>query len=215
MLEINPNCGLYYPTNDPGSADLCLAHDPRGHVGFTRLVVDAALVRQRRRAAGWDVRPLPGGGYGVFASRDHGPGDTLIPLEGKAHHLVSRSRMTAATNGQVRSRPPSHGWPLTDEVWVVWSPDPEEWRPVNHSCEPTAWLEGLDVVARVALSAGDEITLDYATFAHTDMPAFECRCGASNCRGVIRGSDHLSDVVDRYGDHISDYVKRKRATRGT
>jgi D-alanine-D-alanine ligase len=52
MLEINPNCGVYYPPRDPGSADLCLAHDPEGHAGFTRLLVAAALARQRRGAAG-------------------------------------------------------------------------------------------------------------------------------------------------------------------
>lgn len=50
MLEINPNCGVYYPETDPGSADLCLRHDPAGHEGFTRLLVRAALERHRRRA---------------------------------------------------------------------------------------------------------------------------------------------------------------------
>ncbi len=49
MLEINPNCGVFYPPSDPGSADLCLAHDPEGHVGFTRLLVRAALARHKRR----------------------------------------------------------------------------------------------------------------------------------------------------------------------
>jgi D-alanine-D-alanine ligase len=47
MLEINPNCGVYYPATDPGSADLCLAHDPAGHEGFTRQLVQAALARHR------------------------------------------------------------------------------------------------------------------------------------------------------------------------
>lgn len=47
MLEINPNCGVYYPPSDPGSADLCLAHDPAGHAGFTRQLVKAALKRAR------------------------------------------------------------------------------------------------------------------------------------------------------------------------
>jgi len=47
MLEINPNCGVYYPPTDPGSADLCLAHDPAGHEGFTRQLVQAALARHR------------------------------------------------------------------------------------------------------------------------------------------------------------------------
>jgi len=47
MLEINPNCGVYYPPADAGSADRCLAHDPGGHVGFTRQLIRAALQRHR------------------------------------------------------------------------------------------------------------------------------------------------------------------------
>jgi D-alanine-D-alanine ligase len=46
MLEINPNCGVYYPATDAGSADLCLAQDPAGHEGFTRQLVRAALLRR-------------------------------------------------------------------------------------------------------------------------------------------------------------------------
>jgi D-alanine-D-alanine ligase len=51
MLEINPNCGVYYPPTDPGSADLCLAHDPEGHEGFTRRLVAAAFRRHELRMA--------------------------------------------------------------------------------------------------------------------------------------------------------------------
>jgi D-alanine-D-alanine ligase len=50
MLEINPNCGVYYPLTDAGSADLCLANDPAGHVGFTRQLIRAALERHRHRS---------------------------------------------------------------------------------------------------------------------------------------------------------------------
>ena len=49
MLEINPNCGVYYPPTAPGSADLCLANDPAGHEGFTRQIVAAAFQRHERR----------------------------------------------------------------------------------------------------------------------------------------------------------------------
>jgi D-alanine-D-alanine ligase len=52
MLEINPNCGVYYPRDNPGSADLCLAHDPDGHAGFTRQLIRAALRRHRRPGRG-------------------------------------------------------------------------------------------------------------------------------------------------------------------
>ena len=48
FLEINPNCGVYYPPSDPGSADLCLMQDPAGHEGFTRQLVKAAFARQGR-----------------------------------------------------------------------------------------------------------------------------------------------------------------------
>lgn len=48
MLEINPNCGIYYPPDEPGSADLCLQHDPEGHVGFTKNLVAAAFARNSR-----------------------------------------------------------------------------------------------------------------------------------------------------------------------
>ncbi len=51
MLEINPNCGVYYPPADAGSADLCLLNDPAGHVGFTRQLVAAAFQRHARRSA--------------------------------------------------------------------------------------------------------------------------------------------------------------------
>jgi len=49
LLEINPNCGIFYPLDEPGSADLCLLHSPGGHEAFTRQVIAAALQRARRR----------------------------------------------------------------------------------------------------------------------------------------------------------------------
>ena len=45
MLEINANCGVYFPPEDYGSADFCLSLDPAGHEGFTRLLVAAAIRR--------------------------------------------------------------------------------------------------------------------------------------------------------------------------
>lgn len=48
MLEINANCGVYFPPGDYGGADLCLAHDPGGHHAFTRTLIDAAFARHRR-----------------------------------------------------------------------------------------------------------------------------------------------------------------------
>jgi len=63
MLEINPNCGVFYPASDPGSADLCLAHDAEGHAGFARQLIRAALARHRRRATS-----TPSTAQAVYAS---------------------------------------------------------------------------------------------------------------------------------------------------
>ncbi len=213
MLEINPNCGIYYPPTDPGSADLILANDPAGHVGFTHQVVQAALARHARRRRGWRVLPGRAGGYGIFAGRAYRPGERIIAFEERPHHLVTRTHVEACWDERGKEWFARYAWPLTDDVWVTWSDDPEEWRPVNHSCDPSAWLEGLDVVARRPVAAGEEITLDYATFYDDHMTAFECSCGAARCRGVIRGTDCLEDFVADYGDHISDHVRRKRAAR--
>jgi D-alanine-D-alanine ligase len=107
-----------------------------------------------------------------------------------------------------------YAWPLTDEIWVIWADQPEDWKPVNHSCDPNAWVEGLDLVARRDLSKGEEIRVDYATYANNLLAPFDCACGAANCRGRVKEDDHLQPFMDRYGEHLSDYVKRKRREAG-
>lgn len=44
-----------------------------------------------------------------------------------------------------------YAWPVGDRTLVMWADRPEEWRPLNHSCDPNTWFAegcGLDVVAR-------------------------------------------------------------------
>ncbi len=213
FLEINPNCGVYYPESDPGSADICLFHDPAGHEGFTRQIVVAALRRRDLRLRPWEVRPT-NGGYGMFASRPIDAGERIVEFEQQPQVLVSRSHVERTWRGQDAEWFPRYAWPLTDEVYVVWERDPEDWKPINHACDPNAWLSGLDLVARRDVAAQQEITVDYATFCNELMPSFECGCGAVDCRGTIRGDDYLREFVDRYDGHVSDYVARKRRERG-
>jgi D-alanine-D-alanine ligase len=47
MLEINPNCGIFYSPEEPGSADFTLIHDPvYNHHKFLKLIIRSALKRQ-------------------------------------------------------------------------------------------------------------------------------------------------------------------------
>jgi D-alanine-D-alanine ligase len=210
MLEINANCGVFYPLDDPGTADLILDASPGGHRAFADQILRAALARRDRRRRPWAVRCAEDGGYGTYAGRAIAAGEVIERHEEKPHHLVTRSHVEEHWSPLHRRWFEQFAWPLTDEVWVMWSPDPDEWRPLNHSCDPSAWLEGLDVVARRDLAPGDEITLDYATFCTEPLREFPCACGAEECRGTVRGGDHLEDFVARYGDHVSDHVRRRR-----
>lgn len=48
VLEINANCGIFYPEGSYASADDCIALDPGGHPKFVRRLIAAARARQRR-----------------------------------------------------------------------------------------------------------------------------------------------------------------------
>ncbi len=51
MLEINPNCGIFYPPHEPGSADFSLLNDPTNHENFMKLIIRNAQKRQTRVVA--------------------------------------------------------------------------------------------------------------------------------------------------------------------
>ncbi|MBI4762154.1 MAG: D-alanine--D-alanine ligase family protein [Chloroflexota bacterium] len=52
MLEINPNCGIFYAPHEPGSADFSLLNDPvYNHHKFLNLIIRAAINRQTRMLA--------------------------------------------------------------------------------------------------------------------------------------------------------------------
>ena len=214
MLEINPNCGIYYGPSEPGSADLALLHDPAGHQGFTDLLIRAGIARHARKQRGWEVLPKPNGGFAVFANRNLLPGETIWEAEGSPHHLVTRRWVEEHWGDRDRQWFLEYAWPLTDQIWVVWSDEPEEWRPMNHSCDPNAWLDGLNLAARKEIAPGEEIRVDYATYGNNILSPFDCTCGASECRGRVREDDHLQPFLDRYGDHVSDYVREKRSDPG-
>jgi D-alanine-D-alanine ligase len=52
MLEINPNCGIFYPPTEPGSADFSLLNDPiYNHTKFMKLIIRSGQKRQERMTA--------------------------------------------------------------------------------------------------------------------------------------------------------------------
>ncbi len=70
---------------------------------------------------------------------------------------------------------------------------------VNHSCSPNCGVRlndsgACDFVARKPITAGEEITFDYAmrNYSIEHFPQY-CRCGSPTCRGSITGWKDLPD----------------------
>lgn len=206
-LEINPNGAVFYPPGHFGSADQILDGDPRGHAGFLQDILRAAHARVCRPA--FEVAENGHGGLGMIAARDLGEGEVIDAWEGKAHRLVSRKAADRWT-GRLRDWFGRYAWPIGEDVFAIWHEDPMDWRPIDHSCDPNAWLDGLDLVARRPIRAGASITCDYGTFCAEDMTPFVCGCGSPSCRGTITGADAMLPAMDAYGEHLSPYISARR-----
>lgn len=210
MLEINPNAGMFYPPEDPGTADFILKYDPRGHKYFVENLFRAALARHSRRQTKWAVRFDLREGFGTYASKAIAAGETILSFEGQPHTLISKTFVMKNWSPEDQELFFRHAYPLAGDIFVMWEKNSADWKPLNHACDPNAWFEGLNVVARSDIQPGEQITLDYAMLYGSEMPLFECHCDSPTCRGIIRGTDYLEPFVKRYGDHLSPFVLEKR-----
>ena len=91
---------------------------------------------------------------------------------------------------------------------------------MNHSCTPTCLFvdggeayTGLMVAARDLLP-GDEITFDYCTSEDCDLtPAWDCHCGAAQCRGLIDPQDwRRPELQERYRGHFLPHISLEIAS---
>jgi D-alanine-D-alanine ligase len=146
----------------------------------------------------------------MYAIRGIDAGELIERYEEQPHVLVSKTHILEHWNAAQQALFARYAYPVTDEIYAMWSNDPEQWKPINHSCDPNAWLDGLNLTARRCIAAGEQITMDYGTFCNEALQQFACSCGAPDCRGLIQGTDYLQPFIDRYGAHVSDYVRSKR-----
>ena len=83
---------------------------------------------------------------------------------------------------------------------------------MNHSCDANLWMrDEVTVVARRDISAGEELTQDYAFY--TTNPEWimkPCRCGSSVCGQVVTGNDwQRAHVQERYRGHFSPFINER------
>jgi hypothetical protein len=207
VLEVNPNCGIFYELDSPGSADLILMHDPVRHSGFVERLLAAGLARARNRENCWVQRLGSDHNFAIIARRDIVAGEVIEAFEKQAHSLVSLREVERTWSAAELELFARYAYPISANVYSVWQHSNPNWKLFAHSCDPTAWIDGLNIVARRPIAEGEQISLDYATFCNEVMPSFVCTCGSEQCRMTITGRDYLSSCIDIYGDHISAFVK--------
>ena len=83
----------------------------------------------------------------------------------------------------------------------------------NHSCDPNSGIKADGIgrpglYARRAITAGEEITWDYA-MSESEFAAIACSCGAKNCRGVVeKGWGGLSaERREAYREWVMPYLR--------
>lgn len=215
MLEINPNCGLFYPECD-GSADLILANDPYTAAGFAKLMIEAAIMRNdRKRAAEPPVKvsfsSAEGRGYHVLASRRIQKGELVFHDEGRPLRLITKQYVESNWSPSEKSMFAQYAWPFTKVVWAMWSNDHRDWRPLVHSCSPCLWFGenfSLNIYAARDIEIGEALTMDYSTFCCGEVMEFDCQCGSKACRGRVTGRDYeiYPSMREYYGTRVSDFV---------
>lgn len=144
-------------------------------------------------------------GRGLYAVEDIAAGEVVAV---KGGHLVDHATLDAEVaaigNSDIQ---------ITDDLHLV-ALEESEYHGVmlylNHSCEPNVGVAGNVVfVAMRDLSAGEELTIDYAMI-DDHQGSLTCNCGTSNCRGIISGQDwRRPELQARYGRYFSWYLQVK------
>ena len=150
---------------------------------------------------------------GLFAKRDIKKGELVIEYENKERKLLSKSFLESNDVSEPeRKHFKKFSIPVSDDLFVTWSDNPDEWIPINHSCEPNIWYENSNenLYARRDIKKEEELTRDYATFYANYELHFECKCRQACCRQYITQCDYLKpDLIEKYNGHFSCFLTSK------
>lgn len=127
-----------------------------------------------------EVRPTRDIGRGVFAAAPIWAGTLLVQCEG---WLAAGDKLDDNW----------HAMQIGLDLWLCSEGDCLD-ECINHSCDPNAgFVTGEPVLYALRdIAAGEQIAWDYSTSIAEIGWTLECRCGAANCRGVVRSWPELS-----------------------
>ena len=147
------------------------------------------------------VRSTDGKGDGAFAIHAISRGETVAVFGG---HPVTRAELAALS--PERS---ARSIQIDRDLYLVSGAAREPGDMINHSCSPNCGLRGdIVVIALRDIEVGEELAYDYAMSDASDYDEFACRCGAADCRGIVRGSDWRDpELRARYRGYFSSFIE--------
>jgi len=187
FLEINFTCSVFYSDGYEGSADYIVKYDGIGQAAFLRHMIAEGVARHQRIQKKYIIKGNAIAGYGIYATKHIKAKDLIFNGEGLSQRLITRRHVEENWNDTEKEIFRRYAYPVSNEVFLLWDNDPSAWAPQNHSCQPNTAYDGLNVIAICAIAPGQELTLDYSSFLDERMEPFQCRCGATNCRGLVTG----------------------------
>src|SRR5437660_1689084 len=150
-----------------------------------------------------EVRPSAIQGMGMFASQPIHEGEIVVKIGGSIM-TEEEFRAYISTVARYNAVQIGEGLHLVDV--------PTSLGGMNHCCDANLWMhDEVTVVARRAITAGEELTQDYALYTISPTWSMQpCRCGMPVCRQVITGNDwQRPDVQERYRDHFSPFLNER------
>ena len=188
FLEINFTCSVFYQDGYEGSADYVLKFDAAGQKGFLKHIIQEGIYRHQQKQLPYFVKGNSVSGYGIYSNRFLLKGSIVFKGEVKSQRLVTKRYVAENWTTDEKLLFQQYAYPLSSEVFILWSENASDWAPQNHSCEPNTHYQGLNVIASRNIHPGEELTLDYAEFLDEHMLPFHCNCGTPSCRKIIKGT---------------------------
>jgi len=178
------------------------SHPPRRKTGLGEPEADCWL------HPAVEVRTSPIAGRGLFARIPIAAGTVVSRLGGRLVSPTELDRLIADPD-----QPYIDSIAVSETEHLVLPPRRDNGYG-NHGCDPNLWWVGpYELAARRDITAGEELTNDYAT--STGEPGFvmACDCGSELCRGTITGDDwRRPDLRQRYGKHWVPVLLARIAT---
>ncbi|MHB1868638.1 MAG: SET domain-containing protein [Nitrososphaerales archaeon] len=131
---------------------------------------------------------------------------------------IKKGMVVASWKGEMVSTPAQPGekyygyYIRVGDKWLVPDEGPE--KNINHSCDPNTMVmmlkDGVEFIAAKDIKIGEEISFDYGTvIPEGDTFMISCKCGAENCRGIIKGPSKAGASYEEYDCNFEQVVAFK------